>query len=273
MTNKDDRNMIEAAVERALVDSELLKACDAILEQRSRFSWSDFLSHPMLLTVFGFLVTAILGSALENRLSENQRWQQDVSRIVETARAEETQARETLVGLVSSLHNRTARGAMLRSAIARGDNDETLARKQLYDEAYFDWNVGLNSGLISLRQHIFDADGNPTMAQSGYEDILYVDVRNALRAADSCLATAFDVFRADGAVPQDFLCDDAPWQDVVRTNTRLATQCMDAIMQDALRYFHSRAETRIAIVRNRTPDSDITFETPDNDAVIQACRS
>lgn len=251
--------LIEDTVER----SAILKAVEKLDGRDRRGSLSRTLAHPLLLTLVGFLLTALIGTMIESRFSEAQRQAEAVRMEVELALTDERRAAEDMLELFALLQARTSLGGMLQSAITRGDDAAVLERKRLYDQAFLQWNVRLVPSLVRFRQNLSDENDVPIVHQSLSEDFVYVRVTEPLGRSDACLTAAYDAWRLAPATLAQLTCGSGrePWTEHVRGQRRLAEECLFQIMTGTLEYLRRRADARIQ--RTRFPDRDIPFPSPD----------
>ena len=125
--------------------------------------------------------------------------------------AQEIDTRRTAIKQFSELLNaRLTRAALLRSVLNRhgttGADDrieaEMVARKALYDQAYFDWNVQLHANLLLIR-HILDED-----AYTRIEQLIETRlVTSMLAPLDAALTAAYDRVSKGSPHPEDLLAE------------------------------------------------------------------
>lgn len=223
---------------------------------------SKFWSHAMTLTIVGFILSAGVGTLIQQLVAKQQRDHAALVLGITSAQQREIAAQDALVDLVTDLHTRTARGGMLRSAIARNASGSGPERKLSYDNALFVWNSNLNANLIRLRRFMVDDAGDAFTGQSMYEEYVVASVRISLLRMDNCLTLAFDHWGTTSAAVTEFMCrdgDELPetnWNTVVNNTRARAQTCMEAIMTDALRYFRAVRHAQEALLRNSDADAD-----------------
>jgi chorismate mutase len=109
-----------------------------LIEESCSGRW-DWLSHPLLVTVIGFVLTTGLLAVIEHRLSEAEK----IAEIRHDAREEiKHDAQEALLRLdefVLLINRRATEANLVASAIARGNGEEARQRKERYDEYYREW--------------------------------------------------------------------------------------------------------------------------------------
>ncbi len=125
-----------AEIQRMMRDEIARSEVRAALERRS------VLRHPIIVTIFGFLLTFVIGSAITSNLAERQEKDQLRREALEAVRDFSRTASE-----------RTERMTLLTSALSRDASKAVLSkRKQLYDDSYVEWNANLQRNYLYFRE-------------------------------------------------------------------------------------------------------------------------
>ncbi|MEL7468085.1 MAG: hypothetical protein AAFN27_06510 [Pseudomonadota bacterium] len=169
--------------------------------EKKKINWGR---HPLVITVAGFVCTALIGNTLEARFAERDKMRVEQERILQKAKEREAEALADLRSFVELAYERQVRSDLVRSAIIRGNKDEAIARKAAYDEVYTQWNIELFPRLKNLRTLANIRQEHLKDRQSVFEKAVEYTILPSFGAADWCLTTAYDFsFRADFPHPHD----------------------------------------------------------------------
>ncbi|MBY8974340.1 hypothetical protein KHP62_00880 [Rhodobacteraceae bacterium NNCM2] len=229
-----------------LVDEEIARrhAENRLPEPNDSLRW---LRHPLMITLVGFLLTTVIGSFYDGQLKEREDKRLSDAREVETARRHEAEAMRDLRSFVQLAYERQVRTDLVRSAIARGMQEEAIPRKKVYDEIYTSWNIELYPRLLNLRSLVGrDLDHSP------YEKALETTVLPSFSRSDACLTVAYDAaFRAGFPypAPNDRITasgrcgDGGNWQAYMKEERNNLRICLNAILSNMVPQIRARAAT------------------------------
>lgn len=234
---------------QTLVDEEIARrrAEEALPPTNGPLDW---LRHPLMITLFGFLLTTVIGSFYDGRLKEREETRLEDARKVETARAEEAEAMGDLRAFVQMGYERQVRTDLVRSAIGRGMAEEAVRRKKTYDEIYTRWNVEIYPRLLNLRSL-----SGQDLVQTPYERAVEEAVLPSFGRSDSCLTIAYDTgFRADFPfpAPNDAIratgkCGKTEsWQGYMKTERDRLRTCLSGILSNMAPQIRARARDVLA---------------------------
>ena len=137
--------------------------------------------HPLTVVIVAFVLSGLLGTLFSAWLSNRQ---------AETERLRlEAEARKAAVQAFSRhVYERRARAEMLASSFRRGAPiEEVRERKQLYDEAYVQWNANHQANLFLVREVL--QEEQYSFFESSVEFVL---VGKIFAPLDGCLTRAYD---------------------------------------------------------------------------------
>ena len=122
---------------RTLLRDEIARS-----EVRGALERRSVLRHPLAVTIFGFLLTFVIGSAITSNVAERQQRDQLRREALEAVRD---------VSRIAS--ERTERMTLLTSALRRDASQRVLTeRKRLYDDSYVVWNANLHRNYLYFRE-------------------------------------------------------------------------------------------------------------------------
>lgn len=181
---------------RALIAEELLRPEIQDLLRKHRggdrgFSWDRVLRHPLMLSLFAFLLTGIVGTLISAQIDRGNRERQARQLAAERAYKTEADIAEDIGKFVRSVYRRSLAGDLLKSAIERRSSSEILPRKRAYDEAYFEWNTLQPDFLYSLRKS-WDPFSRDMARESPFGLAVYSYVTSDFTAIDACVTRKFD---------------------------------------------------------------------------------
>jgi len=153
---------------------------------------SELLRHPLVSVLFGFILTGIIGWWLTTRYNEKEK-------IHDLARARYENGTKAAEDFARLVYRRYARATMLESSLLRNAPIEELtSRKKDYDEAYADWQTGLQANLFIIQKLTRKFDYQ--RLESPVENKL----ARSFASVDKCLTAAYDA-RMRGAAPRPVL--------------------------------------------------------------------
>ncbi len=140
---------------------------------------TEWLRHPLVSMVFGFILTGVLGTAITQQFLDRR--EQD------KLRTQLTLDRKQAIQQFSKLNEeRKVRAEMLVKAL-RGDSngDEVKASRQAYEKAYVAWSVDRPGTLLLFRALL--SSENYQLVETGFEESLVGKIFKPIRL---CLTTA-----------------------------------------------------------------------------------
>ncbi len=167
----------------------------APIENASRW---ELLKHPLLTISFGFLLTGLLGSYLNNRYQEDAK---EREQLAQERKQKYDLSLKSIEDFTNLVYARRTKAAMLQSSLKRmAPKDELIQRKRDYDLAYSEWNTKLQTTLFGIRR----LSGSATY--SHFENLVETQLRRPFSLLDSCLTDAYDT-RAGIRSKNQFKCD------------------------------------------------------------------
>ena len=119
----------------------------APIENASRW---ELLKHPLLTISFGFLLTGLLGSYLNNRYQEDAK---EREQLAQERKQKYDLSLKSIEDFTNLVYARRTKAAMLQSSLKRmAPKDELIQRKRDYDLAYSEWNTKLQTTLFGIRR-------------------------------------------------------------------------------------------------------------------------
>jgi len=206
---------------------------------------------PIVVVGLGFIVTQMFRDADDAR-DKAARQIQNTQKQLEEAK-QQSQTRQTAVGNFSrAIYERRTRSELMLSALKRNAENPTdeskkelLERKRLYDEAYFNWNVGAQANLLLVRQ-ILGADH-----YTAFENIVEVRLVNqTFSPLDNCITRAYDLaIRGKDSRPTLEECQ-------AKRLLQRVLDCGYAITDELFKLSSPSGQTKdaIGIVDNRCPN-------------------
>lgn len=170
----------------------------------------EVLRHPLVVTLFGFFCTGILGTYLTWWLAYR-------SHLDDT----EASIRNSAVAAVSDIsdlvNERRTRGELVISAVRRGaPESEVVARKVAYDEAYVRWNTKVPGDLLRVRamfhwsrsrfERYIDGLTNANVLLHGIDAGVLLHRQQLapnhglFSIMDACITRAFDSYRVNSFI-------------------------------------------------------------------------
>ena len=142
------------------------------------------LKHPLLTISFGFLLTGLLGSYLNNRYQEDAK---EREQLAQERKQKYDLSLKSIEDFTNLVYARRTKAAMLQSSLKRmAPKDELIQRKRDYDLAYSEWNTKLQTTLFGIRR----LSGSATY--SHFENLVETQLRRPFSLLDSCLTDAYD---------------------------------------------------------------------------------
>ena len=140
---------------------------------------TNWLRHPLVNVVLGFILTGVLGTAITQHFLD-QREQ-------ERLRAQVVLDRKQAIQQFSKLNEeRTVRAEMMLKALRSDSNDdEVKTARQEYDKAYVAWSVERQSMLLLFRDLL--SSENYQLIETGFKESLVGKIFNPIRL---CLTTS-----------------------------------------------------------------------------------
>jgi hypothetical protein len=163
---------------RALVDDEVQRLAirELIQGPRTKRTWVDYLRHPLISVVVGFLLTGVVGTLLTHYFQAQEK-----------KALLQREAYNHIRQFSQAGARRITEAAYLRSALLRPVQETILeARKNSYDESAKQWNTDLIKHLLTFREYAESRD--PIFIERNIED----DLVPIFRAVDVCLTEEFD---------------------------------------------------------------------------------
>ncbi len=168
---------LEFLVQDELIRSELRLLLD---RDKKRGFFPRFLRHPLTSIFVGFVLTAVLGSALSHFYS----LQQEIYRREQKAFDERINAIEQFSRLV---YRRYTIASMLESAFHRYTPlEEMRSRKATYDEIFLEWGSEFQAQMLGIRQVM------SAVRFSEFESHVQFGLVPLLRGHDQCMTTAYN---------------------------------------------------------------------------------
>ena len=219
--------------------------CSSEVENSPRHR-RGFFSHPLTLTVVGFVLTGVIGAVFTwwlNSLSTER----EIERSDRVRRVQLDAAAHT-----DLINERRTRAVLVASSIYRGAAiTEAEARKTAYDDVYVRWNTKLPSVSLRIREEIFK-QLTPTEYEGYIQALTHQmalghKVANASSAAkpegyltlmDACVTDAFDAYeknRADDGKSAVAILDKCDFSDM---NIRL-DRCSELMVESLYRIVNS----------------------------------
>ena len=215
-----------------------------------------FFSHPLTITVVGFVLTGVIGAVftwwLNSLSTEREIERGDRVRIAQLDAAAHTRAVEAVKELTDLINERRTRAVLVASSIYRGAAiTEAEARKTAYDDVYVRWNTKLPSVSLRIREEIFK-QLSPTEYEGYIQALTHQmalghKVANASSAAkpegyltlmDACVTDAFDAYeknRADDGKSAVAILDKCDFSGM---NIRL-DRCSELMVESLYRIVNS----------------------------------
>lgn len=218
--------------------------------EKKKINWGR---HPLVITVAGFICTALIGNTLESRFAERDKLRIEQERILHKAKEREEEALSDLRNFVELAFERQVRSDLVRSAIIRGNKDEAIARKAAYDEVYTQWNIELFPRLKNLRTLTNIRQEYLEDEQSIFERAVEYTILSRFGAADWCLTSAYDFsYRSDFPHPHDRSLiqqgnncggQGANWTSYTRKNRDEVRECIGGILSQMMVEIRYQAAT------------------------------
>lgn len=222
-------------------ENHLEKAVDDVLAKRRiegnlrppEGVFVSLLRHPLLLTIFAFFVTTIVGGYYDQVLKqrEQERIEAERAQTRATKIADEGVARlQQFTGLV---FERQTRAQFLEWAVERGNGNEARLRKKIYDDVVVKWHMDLPLTVIQLTGYL------ATKADKDlFRDLIESKIAPVLDRTDTCLTTAYDEATRrgfpfpppDAVIDQSPDCGDMHWKDWMETNRAFIEACVRGIL-------------------------------------------
>lgn len=184
--NKDDiRDLVDEEIARRAISENFDSHKNS---QKGKFS---FLSHPLFLVLFGFILTVGIGGTYDRIIQERQLEKENRERAISAVH-----------DFLRLAAERRVRASLVVSAIRRKvDIEDIESRKIEYDASYAIWNINLLANMGSIR-FMFNERG-----QSIFENSMNDEFFPWLQASDKCLTHAFDAFGADASAAISILSE------------------------------------------------------------------
>lgn len=143
--------------------------------------------HPLLTILVAFFLTGIVGTVFTSNITQNQR-------LREIQRTEIEERKNAVREFSRAVYERRTRASMLFSALKRkAQIDEIKQRKNLYDDAFVEWNINHQANLFIIRDLMEESD------YSKFEGFIeFRLVNNILGPIDRCLTSAYDEHIREG---------------------------------------------------------------------------
>jgi len=140
---------------------------------------TDWLRHPLVSIVLGFMLTGVLGTAITQHFLDQ--------RAQETLRAQLALDRKKAVQQFAKLNEaRKVRAEVLLQALRSSNDDELRTAKQEYEKAYVAWSVERQSMLLLFRELLAPEDYQ--LVQARFTESLVEKIFEPIR---HCLTTSF----------------------------------------------------------------------------------
>lgn len=208
---------------------------------------ADWLKHPLVNVVVGFILTGVLGTAITQHFLDQ--------RAKETLQAQIALDRKKAVQQFSELNeSRRVRAEILLRALHSGDSDALKPAREEYEKAYVAWSVEQQGVLLLLRDLLAPEDHQ--LVKARLEEVLVGKIFNPLR---SCLTAAYD-HRNDRAAAIKSL-DDCQADELVKHSGTCARALAGAVSDLAGAHSAWASEGQSADLRKRA-----------RDAIQQACQ-
>jgi hypothetical protein len=167
------------------IDERINHAAKVPIKKSSRW---EFLRHPLMSLVTGFVLTAFVGSYLTNSYQEKK---------------EDYDLRlKTIEDFTNMIFARRTTAVLLNSAIKRNaGKEEALLKKHDYDKAYLEWNIKLQTTLFGIRRL-----SGLSSIRSQFEPMIENQLRGSFAALDKCITDEYDTYIGTQAKRQ-FECD------------------------------------------------------------------
>lgn len=141
---------------------------------------TDWLKHPLVNVVVGFILTGVLGTAITQHFLDR--------RAQETMEAQVALDRKKAIQQFSELNeSRIVRAEILLRALRSGDGDALKPARAEYEKAYVAWSVEQQSVLLLLRDLLAPEDHQ--LVKARLREVLVGKIFDPLR---SCLTASFD---------------------------------------------------------------------------------
>ncbi|MEL6999913.1 MAG: hypothetical protein AAFP68_16765 [Pseudomonadota bacterium] len=218
--------------------------------EKKKINWGR---HPLVITVAGFVCTALIGNTLEARFAERDKLRVEQERILQKAKEREAEALADLRSFVELAYERQVLSDLVRSAIGRGNKDEAIARKKAYDAVFTKWNIEVYPRLKNLRTLTNIRGGPIEHKQSIFEKAIEYTILPRFGAADWCLTTAYDIsYRQDFPFPslkteiqsgQNCNGAGANWTTYMRQNRNEVRECIGGVLSYMIREIRHQSAT------------------------------
>ncbi len=183
MNREDDK--LRALIRGEIESSSVRAAIETISPKRPWYS--GLMRHPIALTIFGFLLTTLVGTFISHEVSERANRDKQRSEALEAVRSFTTEA--------SAL--RVSQSFLLSSFRRNAPLDELSIRKEAYDQAFASWFSKLHANALFVRE--FFGFTYPNFAEQALQRSLNVDFQKM----DVCLTEAFDMKKTSSKIDEE----------------------------------------------------------------------
>jgi len=207
---------------------------------------TDWLKHPLVNVVIGFILTGVLGTAITQHFLDR--------RAKETLEAQIALDRKKAVQQFSELNeSRRVRAEILLRALRSADSDALKPAREEYEKAYVAWSVEQQGVLLLLRDLLAPEDHQ--LVKARLQEVLVGKIFNPLR---SCLTAAYDQ-RSDRPAAIKTL-DDCQVDELLKRSGTCARALASAVSDLAGAHSAWASEGQATDMRKRA-----------RDAIQQAC--